>query len=1047
MVLLQQTPRLTAAEASEIALDLYGLDAVASPLPSERDQNFLLETALTSRGQSRGEDDAGGAAVGEFRERFVLKIANATEDRAVLEAQNAAMAHLAQHTAICPRVVPTRAGETIAASSDGRHLLRLVTWLPGVTLASVARHSTGLLEDLGRRLAELDRTLATFDHPAIHRDFHWDLANGLRVVRDRRSLVEDGPLRTLVERLAARIEKEDAPSFGRLRRSAVHNDANDFNVLVGGDGDLDSRNQRVVGLIDLGDMVHSFTVSDLAIAIAYAVLDKPDPLAVAASVVRGYHAVSPLTADEVAALFGLVCLRLCMSVAVAADQQRQRPGDEYLAISQAPIRRTLPRLAAIPARVASATFRLACGMPPVPNSDRLGQWLCNMRQEPGATERAADVAPLLGRDLAAERLLVLDLSVGSPLVSGDPRDNAEPALSVRIDEAMKRQGASVGVGRYNEARLLYASPLFGPDNDDVRGERRTIHLGLDLFVPPGTPVHAPLEGVVHAFADCAAPLDYGPVVILEHKMDAGDDRFYTLYGHLSRESLDPLRVGNTIARGHRFGSIGTADINGGWPPHLHFQVITDLAGLDCDFPGVCRASERDVWTALSPDPSGVAGVPASAVPMPDPDKAATLATRRRHIGGSLSIGYRDPVKTVRGWMQYLYDDTGRRYIDAYNNVPHVGHSHPRVVQAAADQLRVLNTNTRYLYDGLARFAERLTATLPDPLRVCYFVNSGSEANELALRLARAHTRQRDLIVLDGAYHGNTTTLVEISPYKFNGPGGGGGPSWVHIVPTPDVYRGPHKKDDSRAGGKYAELVRRSIDALRARGAGLAGFIAESAPSVGGQIILPPGYLDAAYRAVRTAGGVCIADEVQTAYGRLGTHFYAFEAQGVVPDIVVLGKPIGNGYPIGAVIATPAIAASFDNGMEFFSTFGGSTVSCAVGLAVLDVVRDEQLQEHARLVGSRLLDGLRALSDRHKTIGDVRGSGFFLGVELVRSRETLEPASAEAAFVVNRMREEGILLGTDGPFANVLKIRPPMPFTDADAEALVRTLDRVFTEVP
>src|SRR5262249_11095911 len=271
---------------------------------------------------------------------------------------------------------------------------------------------------------------------------------------------------------------------------------------------------------------------------------------------------------------------------------------------------------------------------------------------------------------------------------------------------------------------------------------------------------------------------------------------------------------------------------------------------------------------------------------------------------------------------------------------------------------------RYLHDGLVQFAERLTATLPAPLDVCYFVNSGSEANELALRLARAHTRRRDVIVLDHAYHGNTTTLIDISPYKFNGPGGEGAPPWVHVLPLPDTYRGEFRRDDPRAGEKYAERARHVRNP--------AAFIAESAPSVGGQIILPHGYLASVYAIVRGVGGVCIADEVQTAYGRMGTHFYAFEDQDVVPDIVVLGKPIGNGYPLGAVVTTREIAASFDNGMEFFSTFGGSTVSCAVGAAVLDVVRDERLQGHARDVGDVLLERLRALTTGHPIVGDVRG---------------------------------------------------------------------------
>jgi 4-aminobutyrate aminotransferase-like enzyme len=386
----------------------------------------------------------------------------------------------------------------------------------------------------------------------------------------------------------------------------------------------------------------------------------------------------------------------------------------------------------------------------------------------------------------------------------------------------------------------------------------------------------------------------------------------------------------------------------------------------------------------------------------------------RLLGPNLSISYRHPLKIVRGEMQYLFDDEGRRYVDAYNNVAHVGHCHPRVVAAGVAQMQTLNTNTRYLHDLILRYAERLTSTLPEPLRVCYFVNSGSEANELALRLARAHTKARDLIVLDHAYHGNTTTLIDISPYKHDGPGGSGPPPWVHKVPMPT---------------NGVENVRPVLSGLKLKGTELCGFIAESMPSVAGQIVLPDGYLKQVYEVVRAAGGVCIADEVQTGYGRIGTHFWAFEHYGVVPDIVVLGKPIGNGHPIGAVITTPEIAHSFDNGMEFFSTFGGNTVSCAIGLAVLEVVQEERLQAHALEVGSYLIERLRDLQARHSLIREVRGSGFFIGVEL----------ATEAENVVNYMREEGVLLGTEGPQHNVLKIRPPLPFSLEDADLLLGVL--------
>jgi 4-aminobutyrate aminotransferase-like enzyme len=407
-------------------------------------------------------------------------------------------------------------------------------------------------------------------------------------------------------------------------------------------------------------------------------------------------------------------------------------------------------------------------------------------------------------------------------------------------------------------------------------------------------------------------------------------------------------------------------------------------------------------------------------------KEETLVGRRTLLGPNLSVAYRNPVKIVRGEMQYLFDDEGRRYLDAYNNVAHVGHCHPRVVAAGVEQMRTLNTNTRYLHDLIIRYAEQLTATLPEPLSVCYFVNSGSEANELALRLARAHTKARDLIVLEHAYHGNTSTLIDLSPYKHDGPGGTGAPSWVHKVRWDNVQ---HVID--------------VVAHLRTEGRHLCGFIAESMPSVAGQIVLPKDYLKQAYKAVRSAGGVCIADEVQTGYGRIGTHFWAFEHYNVVPDIVALGKPIGNGHPIGAVITTPEIAASFNNGMEFFSTFGGNTVSCAIGLTVLQVVQDEQLQRHALAVGNHLLEGLRNLQQTREIIADVRGSGLFIGVELVKDRETLEPATADAENIVNSMRDEGILLGTDGPDRNVLKIRPPMPFSHTDADFLLAVFGRAI----
>jgi 4-aminobutyrate aminotransferase-like enzyme/Ser/Thr protein kinase RdoA (MazF antagonist) len=451
-------------------------------------------------------------------------------------------------------------------------------------------------------------------------------------------------------------------------------------------------------------------------------------------------------------------------------------------------------------------------------------------------------------------------------------------------------------------------------------------------------------------------------------------------------------------------------------------------------------SERDAWAllerfdAIALDDAAARVAAACSPPPRAPEPGARLLERRRRaIGPSLSLSYRRPLHIVRGAGAYLYDETGRAYLDCVNNVCHVGHAHPRVVEAAARQMAVLNTNTRYLHEHLVAYAERLAATLPDPLEVCFFACSGSEANELALRMARAATGRRDVVVLDAAYHGNTSSLVGMSPYKFAGPGGRGPGEGVHVAPLPDPYRGPHRGPAS--GGRYAEDARAVLAKAPA-----AAFFAESLPGCGGQILPPAGFLRTAFEDARAAGAVAVADEVQVGLGRVGSRFWGFELDDAAPDIVTMGKPLGNGHPLAAVVTTRAIAEAFDDGMEYFNTFGGNPVSCAAGLAVLDVIRDEQLDARALAVGERLLGALRELAARHALVGDVRGAGLYLGIELVRERGTLEPAAAEAAGVVNFAREHGVLLSTDGPLHNVIKIKPPLVFGHDDADRLAQTLD-------
>ena len=996
-------PTFTVEEARRIAEQHYGRRGTITELPSERDQNFLL--------------------VGDDGERFVLKVANANEHRAVLEGENHVMRRV-EASRVCPWIVRTRDGHDIAMA--GQHHVRLVTALDGQTFGGTAWQTDDLRRDIGRTLGRFDEAMAGCDHPAFHRHFHWDLAHALDVVDTNLALVADDRMRALIRACAERHRSTVAPALQGFRRSLIHSDANDYNVLV------DPARQRVTGIIDFGDMVFSHTVNNVAIAMAYATLGADDPLRAAAAVVEGYHEAHPLTPDEIAAVFSLMCMRLCVSACVAAAQQAARPDAAYLGISQGPIGVTLPLLSAIHPRFAHYTFRAACGLDPVPHAPRIVAWL---------KAHADAIAPLTGHDLRVAPVAPIDLGVGSPLLSGDPATNTPAEVDRRVRRVIAEHGAVLGAGGYDEARVMYAW-----DGEPTAGERRTIHIGLDLSLPPGSPLHAPLDGVVHGVEHADAHHDYGPVVVLRHET-TGDDssEFFTLYGHLTLDSIASLRIGQRIAKGHGFARVGSPPDNGDWWPHVHVQVITDMLDVPCNVDGVVRPSQRAVWRSLCPDPNLLLGIPADRLPQ-HRSRASIAAARAAHTGRNLGVSYdADPLNARRGWMQYLFDGEGRRYIDAYNNVAHVGHAHPRVVRAVSEQLSVLNTNTRYLQEPFVAYAEALVATFPEPLRVCFFTASGSEANELALRLARAHTGQRDLIVMDAAYHGHTTTLIDISPYKHAGPGGSGAPDWVHTSPIPDTYRVRDVSGDP--GAWFAARVGEVIDRVRADGRGLCGYIAETCPSVGGQIMLPDGFLRDVYARVRGAGGVCIADEVQTGFGRIGTHFWAFEAHGVVPDIVVLGKPIANGFPMGAVVTTRAIADRFANGMEFFSTFGGSTAACVAAMATLRVTQDEGLQRNALVVGERLLAGLRLLAAEHPLVGDVRGSGLFLGVELVRDRETRVPAAGEARWVVNRMRALGVLAGTDGRYHNVIKLRGPMSLSLADADRVVALLSQSLRELP
>ena len=1007
-----ERPKFTLTEAQTIAGNLFDLGGTIieiKELPSERDQNFRIMV--------------------DSDQEYVLKIAAHSEEIETLSMQNSAMRHLAANIVgqSSPVVYKSRSGIEIeqVEDEDGKsHYVRLLSYLPGRRFSQVKPQTPDMIEDFGRFVGSISKGLTGFNHHAAHREFYWDLKRAKTVIRNYSKHISDPEKHELVSYFLNLYEDLVLPLIDHLRESVIHNDANDNNIVV---VHPHLKEERRFGILDFGDMVHSCTINELAIAIAYAILDKPDPISVAQDITAGYHEVFPLSELELEILFPLICARLVTSVSVSAYQKSLEPDNEYLIISEAPAWAVLTRLRDIPPRYFTYCLRSSIGLEPCPSSAEIREWVKN---------KAGSFASPIGISIDDSNGIVIDLSVGSP-------DVASFVQSADADFTRKiiRTEAEVGIGRYNEPRLIYGGGQYA----SAGNETRTVHLAIDLIVRAGSPVHAVYDGTIHSFQDNDKPLDNGPTIVIEHKTTPDGPSFYILYGHLSRASLTELEVGKAVKKGEQIATVGAYPENGGWPPHLHFQLIADMMELTGDFFGVAPPSKRDVWLSICPDPNLILHIPDSLFPEPRLSKTDIIGVRKEHIGKSLGVSYKQPVHIVRGFMQYLYDAEGRQYLDVRNNVPQVGHSNPYVVEALAKQAAVLNTNTRYLHENLVKYAQRLSSKMPGDLKVCFFVNSGSEANELALRLAMTHTKRRDIIAIDGAYHGNTDNLVGLSSYKHNGPGGEGPPSHVHTVGMPDPYRGEFKHSDPDAGKKYAEDVGRTIADIEKQNKGVCAFICEPLMGCGGQIIFPDGYLKEAFKLVRQAGGVCIADEVQIGFGRVGTHFWGFETQDVIPDIVTMGKPIGNGHPIGAVITTPEIAESFTTGMEFFSTTGGNTVSCAVGMAVLDVIENQQLQKHALEVGTYMKSQLESLKEKHLIIGDVRGIGLYIGVELVRDKQTLSPATEEAKYIVERLKDLGLLVSVDGPLNNVLKIKPPLVFTKENADCFVNALELVLTE--
>ena len=417
--------------------------------------------------------------------------------------------------------------------------------------------------------------------------------------------------------------------------------------------------------------------------------------------------------------------------------------------------------------------------------------------------------------------------------------------------------------------------------------------------------------------------------------------------------------------------------------------------------------------------------------------------RKRLLGPNVSLFYDDPVHLVRGQGVWVYDADGRKYLDCYNNVPHVGHCHPHVVEAIAKQAATLNTHTRYLHDGILSYAERLTAKFDDPLSSMIMVCTGSEANDIALRMAEAVTGKRGIIVTDHTYHGNTTAVAALSSTNRASTSQ---TDHIRFVPAPDSYRPPHDMTPEEHATDFARHVENAIDDLERSGIGFAGLLICPFFANEGFPDLPKNWLAQTVRAVKNAGGLLIADEVQPGFGRIGSHMWGHQYQGFTPDIVTLGKPMGNGHPVAAVITTDEIISAFRTSFRYFNTFGGNPVSVAAANAVLDVIETENLMDNADRVGNYAKAELSRLSATHPIIGDVRGKGLFFGTELVLDKSNKAPATDIANQVANLMRQNGVLMNKLGIHYNTTKMRPPMPFSLENTDLMIEVFDHVLTQV-
>lgn len=950
-------PNLTPDQVRALLRRNWHIDGEPAELGSMQDQNFRVRCN-------------GGTQV-------VAKVAGAHTTRAALDLQNAALRYLATRRDgfISPEPLATLSGHDIL-DDDGHHL-RVLTWIDGIPLGERAYLGPDDLTAVGRLAARVARALDGFTNPGLDLANGWDVRLAADVLTESRPQVPSEWTGFLDDALARfTVVGPELPI------ATVHGDLTPVNAVCHPDDEVRS---TPIGVLDFGDVMRSWRIGDVAAA-AVGALEHPgtgDSLSAVLAVLTGYHSITPLTAAEIDAFWPLVVARTAVTAAISYRQWVGNARNEYAQGAVATGTRAMRRVSDIEPSVAAAAARAVVGLDPVPHA--------------GAT-----VEKLFGQPRAE---LLPGIAAASPIdLSPASEDFAHGEWSDRAALAAL-VGEQPRFGRWGEERIVGAER-------PTPAAPHTLHLGVDMFAPSGSMVHAPVGGAISGL---------GPD---EVRLEVGDRTQLRIAG------LTPtVGMGTEVAAGDLLGAV--RPIDGLLPPHVHVQLLLAPA-----LPRDGEALHRAAWLALSPDPSPLLGV-AAAAPATG-DDAERRAQRSTVVGSPQHLYYDRAPEIVRGWRQHLFDATGRCHLDMINNIAAIGHSHPAVVDAAVRQLRRLNTNSRFLYDSMTQYAERITALLPAQLDSVLFVNSGSEAADLALQLATRFTGRRDVVVLAGAYHGWTGSVIDVSTSPMDRPNWRAElPSWVRVAEQPDTYRGAHGAD--------AEAYRTSVRAECAAGLP-AAFLCEPLLGNQGALELPPGYLRGVYEDVRGFGGLCIADEVQVGMARSGDTFWAFEHEDVVPDIVFTAKATGNGHPLGVVICRREIADIFDQQTSFFSSTGGGPVSCAIGIAVLDAIRDEGLQENARAVGAYLKQRVLELAESHPLIGAMHGRGLYQGIDLVLDRETRAPARYEALAISERLRSLGVIMQPTGDAFNVLKVKPPMCLDQTSVDYFVDALHAVLSEL-